>query len=381
MEKLDCCLHTMLENSLTITMAVKHSILRDVACGLVYLHSHDPSVIHRDLTARNILLTSRMVAKITDLGVARIIDLKQGRMMKTMTNAPGNVVYMPPEAMEAGCKYDTSMDVFSFGNVSLFTLTQTFPELLAATYPHPKKDKVVGRTEIERRGKCFGMLKEMLGDKHSLVNLVTKCLQNKPNSRPTAQEILQKLDNVKIEDHDKFEIMSKKDLLQYVETREREMERLVGQLGMQQSLINSQAEQIESFQVRFQETNITARIQETDIQTRYQQTDIQARLHETDIQTRHQEMDIQARLQETDIHQETDIQSQQQGATAIDSSSNFHRTTHSLDTQLNFEPCLSLQVNSVCQHSACSCTFSVGLRAVLYCMSTFQYIYEKHSRT
>ena len=188
MEKLDRCLHTLLENSSTITLVVKHSILRDAACGLVYLHSRVPSVVHRDLTARNSLLTTNMVAKIADLGVARIFDVKRGNMIKTMTNVPGNVVYMPPEAIEAGCKYNTSIDVFSFGNVALFTLTQSFPTILAATYPHPKKDKVIGRTEIERRGKYFEMLYEALGKNHSLVNLVTKCLQSKPNSRPSAHE-------------------------------------------------------------------------------------------------------------------------------------------------------------------------------------------------
>ena len=253
MEKLDRCLHTLLENSSTITLVVKLSILRDAACGLVYLHSRVPSVVHRDLTARNILLTTNMAAKIADLGVARIFDVKRGNMIKTMTNVPGNVVYMPPEAIEVGCKYNTSIDVFSFGNVALFTLTQSFPTLLAATYPHPKKNKVIGRTEIERRGKYFEMLYETLGKNHSLINLVTKCLQNKPNSRPSAHEILEKLDQVKIEDDNQFWSMSKEELMHYASIREKDMERLVGQLGTQQGVICSQAEQIESYKTRFQD--------------------------------------------------------------------------------------------------------------------------------
>ena len=89
-----------------------------------------------------------------------------------MTNVPGSAPYMPPEAIEVGCKYNASIDVFSFGHLALFTLTQVFPDLLAPTYPHPKKNKVVARTEIERRSTTFNILYDSLGEKHPLVKIV-----------------------------------------------------------------------------------------------------------------------------------------------------------------------------------------------------------------
>ena len=54
-----------LENLLTdaskkkedIPLSLKVSILSDTANGLIYLHNHNPQIIHRDLTSRNILLT------------------------------------------------------------------------------------------------------------------------------------------------------------------------------------------------------------------------------------------------------------------------------------------------------------------------------------
>ena len=52
---------------------MKKSILLDVACGLSYLHNQRPPVIHRDLSPNNIMLTSQLVAKIGDLGVAKAI--------------------------------------------------------------------------------------------------------------------------------------------------------------------------------------------------------------------------------------------------------------------------------------------------------------------
>ena len=120
----------------------KRSILRDVARGLLFLHLQSPPIIHRDLTATNVLLNSAMVAKIADLGVARLIPEAAGAHM---TTRPGNAVYMPPEA--EGSDYDESLDIFSFGVLCLFTLTQTFPQPLPVKYREDGES--FSRTETE----------------------------------------------------------------------------------------------------------------------------------------------------------------------------------------------------------------------------------------
>ena len=62
MERLACSLHDLLEPIPAmpvkpyIPLYLKCSVIRDIACGLAYLHHRTPPVIHRDLTARNILL-------------------------------------------------------------------------------------------------------------------------------------------------------------------------------------------------------------------------------------------------------------------------------------------------------------------------------------
>ena len=54
-------------NPLTFfTMDLKCSVLQDVANGLAYLHERPPPIIHRDLSARNVLLSADMVAKIAE---------------------------------------------------------------------------------------------------------------------------------------------------------------------------------------------------------------------------------------------------------------------------------------------------------------------------
>ena len=124
MERLDSSLDDLLETSPGLPLALKQSLLTDVARGLLYLHTRNPPVVHRDLSARNVLLTSSLVAKISDLGNARIVNLQPGQLARTLTRVPGTHVYMPPESFDQHSRYGPRLDIFSFGHLSLFTLTQ-----------------------------------------------------------------------------------------------------------------------------------------------------------------------------------------------------------------------------------------------------------------
>ena len=101
MERLLTSLHDLLAPEIEcqpsplsfFTLGLKSSVVHNIACGLTYLHERSPPVIHRDLSARNVLLNSEMVAKIADLGVAHIVP--RMRAAATMTKAPGTGIYMP----------------------------------------------------------------------------------------------------------------------------------------------------------------------------------------------------------------------------------------------------------------------------------------------
>ena len=154
MEMLQGSLDDLLENTPDIPLTKKCSILQDVARGLVYLHNNTPAIIHRDLTARNVLLNSAMVAKIADMGNSRIVNVQPGQLAKTtMTRGvPGTIVYMPPEAFEVPPKYGPKLDMFSFGHLALFTATQQFPgDLLPSTYQDERTRRLIPRNEIEWR--------------------------------------------------------------------------------------------------------------------------------------------------------------------------------------------------------------------------------------
>ena len=197
MEKLQTSLDNLLETIPNIPLDIKVDLLTGTGRGVVYLHSHDPPIAHRDLTARNILVDSGLTAKIADLGVARIVNIQPGQLAATMSAGPGNNLYMPPETVqdEGDPRYNTAIDIFSFGVVSLFTITQIFPkDLKPATYIEPATHEFKARSEIERREVYVEQIKTSLGESHSLVKLTVNCLDNEPNDRPTASEVLTQLE-------------------------------------------------------------------------------------------------------------------------------------------------------------------------------------------
>ena len=124
MERLNSSLDNLLESYPSIPLNLKQSLLTDVARGLLYLHTLIPPVVHRDLSARNVLLTSSLVAKISDLGNARIINLQPTQLAMTLSSIPGTLSYMPPESLNEPSRYGPRLDIFSFGHLALFTLTQ-----------------------------------------------------------------------------------------------------------------------------------------------------------------------------------------------------------------------------------------------------------------
>ena len=159
---------------------------------------------------------------------------------------------MPPEAVqeEGVTRYNTAIDIFSFGVVSLFTLTQTFPkDLKPPNYHDPTTRRLVARSEIERREHYIQPMQTALGKTHPLVKLTLVCLEYDPEDRPSAVEVLRQLkeagrtvpqncSETKLElIHLQTTISSleadKKDQQRELEVQRSEIQQLIGQLRSQ----------------------------------------------------------------------------------------------------------------------------------------------------
>lgn len=174
LEQLTTDLQRFLSRDARIPLSTKVSILCDVSCGLRYLHER--SIIHRDLSAANILLAVDSRAKIADLGVSRIFNITLTQLSKI----PGTLAYMPPEALEDVSKYDESLDVFSFGVLTLYVAIQEFPEFSFGNVPDPVIEN--GEGEIYKRK---SWIVKMNTRQPEFSHLVKWCLEDIPKKRPS----------------------------------------------------------------------------------------------------------------------------------------------------------------------------------------------------
>ena len=205
-----------------IPLSLKCNILRNIACGLAYLHQFRPKpIIHRNLSAGNVLLNSEMVAKIGGLTVACTIASERGPAQ--MTQGPGDMPYMPPEATVEQSKYDASIDIFSLGVLTIFVIGEKDPKHpIPPTYEDENTGLLVARTELQRRSKYMRYVNKQLracgqlrGD-HPLIRLIQQSLQNKSSKRPGIREVLQLLEEARAGVRDEHMDLNKLKLVQHL---------------------------------------------------------------------------------------------------------------------------------------------------------------------
>ncbi|XP_017332175.1 serine/threonine-protein kinase Nek9 [Ictalurus punctatus] len=138
-------------------------------------HIHKAGVLHRDIKTLNIFLTKTNLIKLGDYGLAKKLDSEYS-MAETCVGTP---YYMSPELCQ-GVKYNFKSDIWAVGCVlyELLTLTRTFD----ATNPLNLCVKIVqGNFTMEMNSDVYSS---------ELINIVYACLDQDPEKRPTADQIL-----------------------------------------------------------------------------------------------------------------------------------------------------------------------------------------------
>ena len=189
MEKMDTSLRTYLEDHSKeeFPLNLKAFVLRQVTQALAYLHSQNPPLVHHDLSPNNVLLNVvSFVTKVSDFGMSRAINPSA---LSRKSSVKGTLAFMAPEALHEPPQYNEKLDVFSFGNIILSTLTHEWPN--SGPPNHFQGDQLVASNELQRRDHYIAMF--TVQEKQLFLPTANQCLENRPDKRPSSVILVREL--------------------------------------------------------------------------------------------------------------------------------------------------------------------------------------------
>ncbi|KAG2391843.1 hypothetical protein C9374_013328 [Naegleria lovaniensis] len=159
-------------------------LFKQILKGVCHIHAH--GLVHKNLKPNNIFVLSNGVIKIADFGLAKYLQecllshCKDGsnRKKSSQHSAEQSSLYSSPEQI-FNSKFDQKGDIFSLG-VILFELIA--PSFITTT------ERVHVLTQLRKKEFPEEMIKNFPRE----IEIVKQCLE-KPNNRPTAQELLHKI--------------------------------------------------------------------------------------------------------------------------------------------------------------------------------------------
>ena len=101
------------------------------------------------------------------------------------------------------------------------------------TYRDPENPRRrLTRTEVQRRDEYIRQLHQQLGEQHPLVLLVKQCLDDEPLERPSAQELLQQLEGMRVQIEDPYQNLNKLEAVRMLKEKDTEIQELNTQVDV-----------------------------------------------------------------------------------------------------------------------------------------------------
>ncbi|CAH9094232.1 unnamed protein product [Cuscuta europaea] len=175
------------------------------AKGLAFLHSAESQVIYRDFKASNILLDSSYNAKLSDFGLAK--DGPTGDKSHVSTRVMGTYGYAAPEYLATG-HLSSKSDIYSFGVVLLELLSGR--RAIDKNRPSGEHNLVEwSKPYLGNKRRLFRIMDNRLEGQYKvevaqrLANLASRCLSTEPRYRPSMDEVVKEIEQLKVESKDK----------------------------------------------------------------------------------------------------------------------------------------------------------------------------------
>ncbi|XP_062133149.1 dual specificity protein kinase pyk3-like isoform X5 [Drosophila sulfurigaster albostrigata] len=189
MEYAECgSLHSLLHNEENKNIILPHSLriswMLQCAEAIKYLHELSPTILHRDLKPRNLLLFN-------NYRTLKICDFGSVKELETIMSYAGTVCYMAPEVASTK-SYTEKCDVYSFGITFWEVMSRKKPfyhlgvcEEVAILFSAATKGARPHLDDIRN-----------IPEYEQIIELIVLCWNGDAEKRPTMQEIISNISNL-----------------------------------------------------------------------------------------------------------------------------------------------------------------------------------------
>ncbi|QRV82209.1 Tyrosine kinase catalytic domain protein [Ceratobasidium sp. AG-Ba] len=183
-------------------------LILEIAYGLRYIHSQNPPIVHGSLQGSNVLIGDGGGALLADFGLAKALEDLTAVPFTQSTGANGCYRWMAPELHEDGGQMTLKSDTYSWAMTALELYSDRVPYAKIKMPGSVVMEVARGRVPERPRPGMNGsnLVGTKPGDKNErdgipipdrLWNLLVKCWAQDGADRPTIQEVIEELEDMR----------------------------------------------------------------------------------------------------------------------------------------------------------------------------------------